>query len=73
MKEKFASITPIVLLKGLSFKVRSAHIDEIFQNFGSVEAVKLEYPFRNGHSTRLAIIIRLPFTSADISQNSATR
>lgn len=54
MAEKFAATTPVVLVRGLSFNVRSAHIDEIFRHFGRVEAVELGY--RNGHSTGVALV-----------------
>jgi RNA recognition motif-containing protein len=50
----FASETSVVLVRGLSFNVRSNHVDEIFRNFGEVEDVELGY--RNGHSIGSALV-----------------
>lgn len=43
-----------ILIKGLSFNIRSVHVDEIFSTFGKVYNVDLYYI--KGHSTGYAIV-----------------
>ena len=46
--------TRAILIKGLSYNIRSAHIDEIFSNFGNIYSIDLGY--KKGHSTGKALV-----------------
>ena len=53
-KNKKENSLSSVLVKGLTTNVRSAHVDEIFSNFGKVENVQIAY-FK-GHSVGWAFV-----------------
>lgn len=52
--ETETTLSSTVLVDGLSYNVRRAHIDEIFGHFGRVRDVELGY--RMGHSTGRALV-----------------
>lgn len=54
-----------ILIKGLSFNIRSTHVDEIFSTFGKVYNVELYYI--KGHSTGYAIVEYETFDEASLA------
>jgi RNA recognition motif-containing protein len=55
MADDYAATSSVLLVRGLSFNVRSAHIEEIFSTFGKVSSVDVLY--RNGHCAGCALVV----------------
>ena len=58
----------VILVKGLTYNVRSAHLDEIFSTFGKVKDVQIAY-FK-GHSSGYAYVF---FSSNDEAKEAISK